>query len=608
MSVTTEKVAGYPTATGPALEVTEEHNLARLAWRRVERNPQSTAFEVFAEDAWQPVSSTAHLDNLLGLARGLIAAGVQAGDRVALMSETRYEWLLIDSAVWACGGATVPIYPSSSVAQIEWIVADSGAKIVVVETQAHRALIEQANLGDVRVEVIEDSAVDVFAGEGKDIDPDQVRQRADAVTLSDVASVIYTSGTTGRPKGCVLTHGNLASEAQAVLGHPIAEGVHEGFRSLAFLPMAHVLARAVVYAAVDGNACVGFWSDFGSIVEKFGSFKPQLILGVPRVFEKIHDGIRTQAGAAGKVNAAVFARAEKVAIAYSKAQGGSGLGDAVRPGFALKARHALFDKLVYGKVRAAMGGQCGSAISGGGALSTELGHFFRGLGVPVYEGYGLTESCAAITVNGPGVQRIGTVGQPLAGNSVRIAPTGEIELRGGVVIQEYWQNEQATAEAFDDGWFRTGDLGELDDDGYLRITGRAKEIIVTSGGKNVVPGPIEDALRAHQLVGQAMVIGEGRKFVSALITLDPDGAPAWGQAHGLTGDLAALAADPAVREELQQAVEAACSEVSHAEAVKKFAILPVDFTEAAGEMTATLKMRRHIIAESHAQEINELYS
>lgn len=597
-------------ASGGPLVVAEEHNLARMAWRRAEHNPDATAYEVWQDEAWVPISNAQHLQTLTEVARGLIASGVEAGDRVALMAPTSYEWLLLDSAVWAVGAATVPIYPSSAPAQIEWIVQDSGSTILVVEDDSSDAALAAIDLPGVEVMTIRAAAgagaVAQLRERGTDVPDEQVRTRVDAVTLDDVASLIYTSGTTGRPKGCVLTHGNFAAEAQGILVNPVAAPVTLGFRSLSFLPMAHVLARAVTYATAEGGTTIGFWSDFTSIVDKFSTFRPQLILGVPRVFEKIHDGIRANA-AGSPVSAKIFGRAEEVAKEWSRAQGGSGLGDARTPSLRLRAEHALFDKLVYGKVRAALGGQCEVVISGGGAIGDDLSHFFRGLGVPLYEGYGLTESSAAITVNGPGRQRIGTVGMPLAGNEVRISDSGEIELRGDVVMQGYWHNDEATQAAFDDGWFRTGDLGELDADGYLRITGRQKEILVTAGGKNVVPGPVEDSLRRHPVIGQAMLIGEGRKFVSALITLDPDGAAAWGERNGKGTDLTTLAEDDQLRAEIQTAVDEVNSLVSKAEQVRKFAVLPYDFTEESGELTATMKMRRHVVEKERAADIAGLY-
>lgn len=595
-------------ATGEPLTVTQADLLPLRPWDRAISDPQHHSFARFVDGAWRTITATDHLAALLATARGLIASGVQADDRVALMSDTRYEWLLLDEAIWSAGAVTVPIYPSSSPAQVEWIVSDSGARILVVETAAQAEAVAALDL-DAEVLVIDEGAVDELRGRGFDIADEEVETRRDGVTLDSIASLIYTSGTTGRPKGVVITHRHLASEVAALLAHPVGEAAGSGKRLLMFLPMAHVLARAVTYTAAQGGATVGFWSDFGSIVDKLGSFKPHLVLGVPRVFEKVHDGIRKKAlHDGGPVIGEIFRRGERVALESSRAKGGDGLGDRRRPSARLRAEQALFDRLLFRRVREALGGECMYAISGGGALGERLGHFFRGVGVPIYEGYGLTESCAAITVNGPGCQRVGTVGRPIAGTEVRIADNGEIELRGAVVLDEYWRNEEATEAAFDDGWFRTGDLGSLDDDGYLTITGRAKEIIVTAGGKNVVPGPLEDVLRAHALVAKAMVVGEGRPFVGALITLDEEAVRHWAEEQGLADQTTReLCRGEELRGEIQQLVDEASSTVSRAEAVRRYRLLTDDFTEERDELTATHKLKRHVIEQTRSRAIEKIY-
>ena len=585
----------------------EDGILARLPWRRAAERPQHTSFERFENGQWLPVTAERFLAEVKATAKGLLASGVGAGDRVALMANTRYEWILLDASVWAVGGATVPIYPSSSPSQVEWIVQDSGARILLVEDAIARDNLSGADLADAEIMVIDDGATGVLRRRGVDVPDDAIEARLDGLTLDSPASIIYTSGTTGRPKGCVITHRSLLAEARGVLTHPIGESVAgSGKRTLMFLPLAHVLARAVTYAAYEGGATIGFWGDFKTIVDKFGTFSPDMILCVPRVLEKVHGGVRAKALAGGPVKAEIFRRAERVAIEWSECQGNSGLDDATKPSVRLRAEHRLFDKLVYSKVREAMGGRCSVAITGGGALGETLTHFYRGIGVPAYEGYGLTETCAAITVNGPGVQRIGTVGRPVAGNAVRIAENGEIELRGPVVFEQYWQNSDATRDAFHDGWFKTGDLGELDADGYLRITGRAKEIIVTAGGKNVVPGPLEEQLRSHQVIGHAMLVGEGRPFVSALIALDPEGVADWASANGkqVGPD---LASDDQLRAEIQVAVDEASAAVSKAEGIRKFVVLPDDFTEETGELTATMKIKRHVVEQKYAEQIESIY-
>ncbi|WP_370891800.1 long-chain fatty acid--CoA ligase [Janibacter sp. GXQ6167] len=595
-------------ASPESVPLTEDQVLARLPWRRAAERPDHPSYSRWVEDRWQEITASQHLASVIETAKGLIASGVQAGDRVALMSDTRYEWLLIDTSIWAVGGATVPIYPSSSAAQVEWIVTNSGARLLVVETERMRDALVDADLGDVEILVLDTGAVDELRGRGFSVADHEVEERRDAVRLDQPASIIYTSGTTGRPKGCVIAHRHLASEVHGLLQHPIGQVAVDGHKTMMFLPMAHVLARSVAYAAAEGGATVGFWADFKTIVDKFDTFKPDMVLGVPRVFEKVHDGIRAKAHRSGPAVAEIFRRGERVAIEWSKAKGGSGLGHARRPGLRLRVEHAIFDRLVYRKVRAALGGNCQYAISGGGALGERLGHFFRGLGVPLYEGYGLTESCAAITVNGPGCQRIGTVGAPVPGNAVRISGSGEIELKGAVVFDEYWDHPEATAAAFDDGWFRTGDLGSLDSDGYLTITGRAKEIIVTAGGKNVSPGPMEDVLRAHPLISNAMVVGEGRPYVGALITLEPDAVAHWATEQDLNpDDLRALIRGEALRAEIQTAIDEANASVSRAEGIKRYRLLYDDFTEEGGEMTATHKLKRHVIEKSRARAIEKIY-
>lgn len=575
-----------PIATGDPLELTDRDLLPLRPWRRAEEEPEHPSFSRVVDGTWQTITARTHLDSLLATARGLIASGVVTGDRVALMSDTRYEWLLLDEAIWNAGGGTVPVYPSSSTSQVEWIVSNSGARLLVVETVAQAEAL--AGL-DVEILVIDTGALDELAARGREVPETEVHARRDAITLESVAGIVYTSGTTGRPKGVVLTHRTMAAEVTGLLAHPIGSVGAQGRRVLMFLPMAHVLARSVAYVAAQAGATVGFWSDTRTIVDKFATFEPNMVLGVPRVFEKVHDGIRKKATAGGRLSATVFNLGERVAVDWSRAKGDDP--HPARPGPGLRVAHAVFDRLLYAKVRTALGGDCWYAISGGGALPERQGHFFRGVGVPVHEGYGLTETCAAITVNGPGCQRVGSVGRPTPGNEVRIADSGEIEVRGEVVTDGYWGNDEATRASFVDGWFRTGDLGSLDEDGYLSITGRAKEIIVTAGGKNVVPGPLEDTLRSHPAVSNAMVVGEGRPFIGALITLDPE---------------AERPADP--HAELQGIVDEANSLVSKAEGIKQFRVLEEDFTEESGELTATQKLKRHVIEETRAAAVEDIYS
>lgn len=582
-----------------------------VARGRAATAPRAVPFDHHVDGRWRSVSNAELVERVDRIAAGLIAAGVEPGDRVALMAGTRLEWVLVDLAVWTAGAITVPIYPSSSAGQLEWILADSAAKVLVAENDEHVGVVGDTTVPDTctRILYLDDGALETLEADGESVEAETLDAAVATLELDTPASIIYTSGTTGRPKGCVITHRNLLSECHALLDHPIGSMAQQGKKVLMFLPLAHVLARAVTYTVYLGDATVGFWDDTSTILPRFADFRPHMILGVPRVFEKVRDGIATKAAAKGAVQGRIFERAEAVAIEDSRLRGNDGLDDARRPSLLHTARYKALDLLVYKAIREALGGRCEYAISGGGALPDRISHFFRGAGVPVYEGYGLTESTAAATVNGPGCQRIGTVGRPVAGTSVRIADSGEVELAGELIFDRYWNNEEATAEAVRDGWFATGDLGSLDPDGYLTITGRAKEIIVTAGGKNVSPGQVEDAIRAHRLVGHAVLIGEARKFVSALITVDEDELRNWAEENDRGGRPAEdLVTDPALRAEIQAAVDDANRQVSHAEGVKKFVVLPRDFTEDSGELTATLKVKRHVVAQHYAEQIEGMYA
>ncbi|MBH0120437.1 long-chain fatty acid--CoA ligase [Rhodococcus sp. CX] len=591
-------------STPAQFTVGDDESVVHTVFVHAEKTPHRVMFSrPEAQGEWVAVTASQFAEQVTGVAKGLIANGVQPGDRIALLSATRYEWSLFDYAIWAAGAVSVPIYDSSSTDQIRWILQDSEAVLAVVETAGHEELFVDMPDTLRRILQIDGGAVDTLIAEGADIDDLEVRTRLDGIRADDLASLVYTSGTTGRPKGCILTHRNFLSEVRAILTSAVGAVAKPGNRGLTFLPLAHVLARAVALALFECGAAQSHWSDFSTVSAQFERYSPNIILGVPRVFEKVRDAAAGKAAAGGKLNASIFRFAEETAIAYSESldQGG--------PSLALKAKHAMADKLVYSKLRAAMGNDCWYAISGGGALSPKLGHFFRGVGVPIYEGYGLTESTAAHSVNMPGAQKIGSVGQPLGGNSTRIAEDGEIELRGGVIFQGYWRNEKATEEVFRDGWFRTGDLGEIDDDGYVYITGRKKDLIVTAGGKNVSPGPLEDRMRSHTLVSQAVVIGDGRAFITALLTVDPDVFANWKAENGkpATATIAQLRHDPALRDAMQTIVDDANSTVSHAEAIKKFVILDRDLTEATGELTPTLKIKRNIVTERFAEDIESMY-
>lgn len=578
------------------------------------RRPQTVLYSRPRKFEWVDVRADEFLREVYGVAKGLIANGVGQGDRVVLMSDTRYEWNLFDFAIMAAGAVSVPVYPSSSTSQCEWIVEDSGAVIGIAEKSGHATRLntfvhatapdEGAHLD--RVLSITDGAVETLTAEGKDISDDEIEARIAATKSSDVASLVYTSGTTGRPKGCRLLHSNWLGEARAILTHPIGGIAVEGNRALTFLPLAHVLSRAVSLAVTLGGATQSHWSEMATLVPEFARAQPHLILGVPRVFEKVHAGVKSKAVDGGGIGAKIFPLAEKTAVEYSKA-----LDTKQGPGALLKAKRAVFDKLVYGKVRAAMGGSLQYCISGGSALNPELMHFFRGIGVRIYEGYGMTETTAAIAVNFEPDNIIGTVGRPVGGNTVRIAEDGEILMKGTVVFDGYWNNEEATKDTFDgDGFLRSGDLGALLPSGHLKITGRKKEIIVTAGGKNVSPGPLEDILRSAPLISQAMVVGDDQKFIGSLITLDEDVLPAWKKRNNVpehTGVLE-LAKNPVLRAEIQDAINEANETVSHAEGIKKFRICARDFTEEDGEMTPSMKVKRFAVSQHFADDIAWIYN
>jgi long-chain acyl-CoA synthetase len=590
-----------------AKPVADDENLGDILWANAERFPEAVSFRRQVDGSWLDVSAREFAAQVLVVAKGLIEAGIERGDRVGLMSKTRYEWTLIDFAIWAAGAVTVPIYDTSSPEQVHWILSDSSAKGVFVETDEHLASVDEVRdrLGDLQyVWQIEGThaggAVAELTTLGAKVADDTVHERRRSVTANELATIVYTSGTTGRPKGVELTHRNLLAEIRADIdGFP--QLMEQGNSLLCFLPLAHVLARAIALTAVTARVTLGHTSDVKNLVADLGTFRPTFVVAVPRVFEKVYNSAKQKAHGDGK--GPIFDLAESVAVEYSEAQDGGGAG------LALKAKHFVFDKLVYSKLRAALGGRCIAAVSGGAPLGARLAHFFRGIGVPVFEGYGLTETSAAANVNTQSAFRVGTVGRPVAGTSVRIADDGEVLLKGDVVFSAYFNNEQATKESLEDGWFHTGDLGELDNDGFLKITGRKKEIIVTAGGKNVAPSGLEDTLRAHPVISQAMVVGDRRPFIGVLVTIDEEFFPSWKAQHGKPADatVADLADDPELRAEVQSAVDEANKQVSHAEAIKKFVILGNDFTEATGEITPSLKLKRNVVTKNYATTIETLY-
>ncbi|MGY1773370.1 AMP-dependent synthetase/ligase [Blastococcus sp. SYSU D00813] len=586
-------------------EVGPDEALPDMLAENVAGHGDEVGLRIQRNGRWEDVTWREFGDQVRGVAKGLVAAGVQAGDRVALQAKTRYEWTVVDFAIWTAGAVVVPVYETSSPDQVAWILSDSGATAMIVEKGEHAAAVDSVrdqapDLGPVYV--IEDDALGTLTAAGAEVPDSELDARRATLNADSLATLIYTSGTTGRPKGCELTHRNFLFEVgngMSLLGRFMnVQG-----SLLLFIPLAHVLARVLQVGAIKTRTVIGHTPDVKNLVEDLGAFKPTFVLAVPRVFEKVFNQAKAKAEGDGKGK--IFDRAAQVAIDWSRAQDTGG------PGLALRAQHALFDKLVYGKLRAALGGRCLGAISGGAPLGDRLGHFFRGIGVTVYEGYGLTETTAAASVNHDDALRIGTVGRPLPGVAFAIADDGEILIRGGVVMRGYWKNEQATAEAIDaDGWFHTGDLGEIDADGFVKITGRKKEILVTAGGKNVAPAVLEDRLRAHRLVSQCIVVGDQRPFIGALITLDEEALPQWLESKGKPADtkITALVDDPDVRAELDAAVADANKAVSQAEAIKKYKVLTTDFTEDNGMLTPSLKLKRNVVLKEFDAEVESIYA
>ncbi|PVZ08953.1 AMP-dependent synthetase/ligase [Actinomycetospora cinnamomea] len=585
-------------------KVADDDNLTAAPWANADAHGGDVAYRRLVGDDWQDVTFATFRDEVAAAAKGFIAAGLQPGDRVGLISKTRYEWTLLDYALWAAGAVTLPIYETSSSDQVEWCLSDSGARGVIVEDDAHREIVEslREKLPDLQhVWQIDgaDGAVAALRDGGAGVDDATLEERRKGVHADHLATLIYTSGTTGRPKGCEITHRNLLFEVRAV-ADTFSDLMQPGNATLLFLPLAHIFARVIQCAAMEYRYTIGHFADTKKLTTELPRFKPDFLLSVPRVFEKVYNGAKVKAHNEGKGR--IFDMAEATAVDYSKALDHGG------PGIALRLRHALFDKLVYSRLRAALGGQCQGAVSGGSALGARIGHFFRGIGVPIHEGYGLTETSAAITANPNRAVKVGTVGKPIPGVTIAIAEDGEILAKGDVVFRGYWNNPDATASAIVDGWFHTGDLGDLDDDGYLSITGRKKELIVTAGGKNVAPAVLEDRVRAHRLVSQALVVGDNRPYVGALITLDAEALPGWSSEQGKEGaDASALAEDPDLQAEIAGAIEEANKAVSRAEAIRQWRILASDFTEESGELTPTMKLKRNVIAEKRAADIEAVY-
>lgn len=587
--------------------VEERDNIVASVFSHERDDPDYVVFERLVDGVWTGVTCAEAAEQIRQTALGLIALGLQAGDRAAILAGTCYEWVILDYAILCVGALTVPIYDTSSAEQVRWVLEDSGAVLVVAQTEGHVLLVGELSdeLPSLRTILHFDAdgktVLDQLAEAGQSVGVGLLDDRLEGLRAANPATLIYTSGTTGRPKGCQLTHANLLYETRsAAASFPTL--LRKGERLLVFLPLAHVLARSLSMAAFASGVTIGYTGDIKHLMTALSVFKPTVVVAVPRVFEKVYNTAGLKARESHMLT--VFHIAARTAIAWSMAQDTGG------PADLLRVRHALFDRLVYRKLRAALGGHCRAAVSGGASLGKELCHFYRGIGLTVYEGYGLTETSAAITVNRIGEERVGTVGKLLPGNSIAIADDGEVLVRGGVVFNGYWHNEKATAEAIVDGWFHTGDLGQVDDDGFLSIIGRKKEIIVTAGGKNVAPSVLEDKLRAHPLISQAIVVGDNRPYVAALIAIDPEAFDVWKREHGkeISASVAELIDDPDLFGEIEQAVKEANQAVSHAESIRRFGILPVDFTVLTGELTPTLKVKRNVVTARFAGDIEALYS
>jgi long-chain acyl-CoA synthetase len=591
-----------------AYVVKPDDNITDDIFTHEQERPGAVGLKRKVDGTWRPVTWREFAGQVRDIAAGLIAAGVQPGDRVGLMSRTRFEWTLLDYAILTAGCVTVPIYPTSSLNQVEWILGDSGAVAVVVETDEHAEMIAEvaAKLPALahtwQIESGRFGGLSELKAGGAGITPEQVEERRRTRGASDLAEIVYTSGTTGRPKGCMLSHGNIVSNARNCMNNDGFKRVFsEHHSTLLFLPLAHSYAQLIQYGAIYSRTVLGL-VDMADAVAELQAFQPTAVLSVPRVWEKAYNSAKHQAIAGG--HGKIFAAAEATAIAYSRAL------DAGGPGIVLRLRHLLFDRLVYGKLRAALGGKVQYAWSAAAPLGARLGHFFRGCGINVLEGYGLTETSPATNSNTPDARKVGTVGRPIPGCTISIGPDDEILVKGDMVFQGYWNNETATKEMIDeDGWLHTGDLGALDGEGFLTITGREKDIIITAAGKNVAPAVLEDQLRAHWLVSQCLVVGDAKPYIAALVAVDPEVLAQWKADNGKppTATIAELHDDPALQAEIQAAVTEANKAVSRAEAIRKFVILDQDLTEAGGQLTPTLKVRRAVVMEQYASQIASLY-
>ena len=578
-------------------------NLTNLIAERAWFEPQRVMMSRPLGDGWQKVTAREVEEEVRATAKGLIASGVNIGDRVAIMARTRYEWTILDFAIWFAGGCTVPIYDTSSAEQIDWILNDSGSVALIVETPALKETAQSVLPHHTRnIWVMTENVLADLAEKGRHIGDDEIDRRRQALTPDTLATLIYTSGTTGKPKGVQLTHRNFLAECHNVVQGASDLFLKPGGSTLLFLPVAHVFGRMVQIGAITAGLHMAHCPDVqGRLMPDLASFKPTFVLAVPRIFEKVYNGAEAKADAAGKGK--IFRKAADIAIAYSQAL------DTGKVSPALALQHKIFDALVYKKIRHVLGGNVEAAISGGAPLGARLGHFYRGAGINILEGYGLTETTAGATLNLTGKTRIGSVGRPIPGNTIRIADDGEVLIKGPIVMRGYWQNDAANQEVFDGEWFKSGDLGKIDEDGFLFIVGRKKELIVTAGGKNVAPAVLEDRLRAHPLVSQCVVVGDNKPYIAALVTIDAEAFKSWAETNKKgAATIAELVNDADLNAVVQTAVDEANKAVSRAESIRKFAILPTDFSIAGGQLTAKLSVKRHVVAQQYAAEIEGLYT
>ncbi len=589
--------------TGPnPVDVDPNLTVPDLLWQAEERYASRPVLAYRDGDEFVDIPLTDMAEMVRRIAAGFMALGIEKGSRIALFSPSRWEFTVFDYAIWVAGCATVTIYETSSADQVEWIMQDSGAVALVAADKGLVRVYEEeaAALGTCEhVFSIDDGAIDQLTELGKDISDEEVRARADSVGSGDLATLVYTSGTTGRPKGCHLTHHNFVFDTLQA-DKAAAEIINEHASTLMFLPLAHIFARLLQVVSVSSGAKIAFSTGIPNLLEELAIVKPTWLFSVPRVFEKVYNGAVAKANDEGKGK--IFMTAVDTAIEYAKAR------EAGRVGFGLKAKYTVFDRLVYAKLRETLGGNAKYAVSGGAPLGARLGYFYSAIGLDIFEGYGLTETTAAATVNTIHDRRIGSVGQPLPGVTIRIADDGEVLIKGDNVFAGYWQNTEATAEAIDeDGWFHSGDIGEIDDNGFLSITGRKKELIVTAAGKNVAPAVLEDRLRAHSLISQCMVVGDQQPFIAAVITIDPEAWPRFADEHGKSGDIADHLEDEDLLAAVQACVDDANKAVSRAESIRTFKVLPTDFTIETGELTPTLKVKRKVVGEKYGEYISAIY-